>query len=146
LKSKRINIRSNFFSQHTVKHWNSLPEHVVSASSVNCFKNRLDSCRVGHLKATAYAGFTLEMREPCMQVACRMHAACRILHTVVCGLHTDIIRATCKLHNWKNTICILKMRWTWSLHSGCSILQQGVDSLNWHVNSRHHFLGVIFCF
>jgi len=44
VKRSRINIRSNFFSQRTVKHWNSLPEHVVSASSVNCFKNRLDSC------------------------------------------------------------------------------------------------------
>jgi len=44
VKRSRINIRSNFFSQRTAKHWNSLPEHVVSASSVNSFKNRLDSC------------------------------------------------------------------------------------------------------
>ena len=44
VKRSQINIRSNFFSQRTVKHWNSLPEHVVSASSVNSFKNRLDSC------------------------------------------------------------------------------------------------------
>jgi len=44
VKRSRINICSNFFSQRTVKHWNSLSEHVVSASSVNCFKNRLDSC------------------------------------------------------------------------------------------------------
>ena len=44
VKRSRINVRSNFFSQRTVKHWNSLTEYVVSASSVNCCKNRLDSC------------------------------------------------------------------------------------------------------
>jgi len=32
------------FSQRTVKHWNALPDHDVSATSVNNFKNRLDSC------------------------------------------------------------------------------------------------------
>jgi len=36
----------NFFSQRTFKHWNSLPEHVVSASSVNCF----------NFKVRAYCG------------------------------------------------------------------------------------------
>ena len=40
----RINIRSHVLSQRTVKHWNALPDHVVSATSVNNFKNRLDSC------------------------------------------------------------------------------------------------------
>jgi len=44
VQRSRINIRSHFFSQQTVKHWNALPDHVVSASSVNNFKNRLDSC------------------------------------------------------------------------------------------------------
>jgi len=32
------------FSQRTVKHWNAVPDHVVSATSVNMFKNRLDLC------------------------------------------------------------------------------------------------------
>ena len=44
LQRSRISIRSSFFSQRTVKHWNALPEHVVSADSVNSFKNRLDKC------------------------------------------------------------------------------------------------------
>jgi len=38
VKRSRISIRSNFCIQRTVKHWNSVPEHVVSASFVNCFK------------------------------------------------------------------------------------------------------------
>ena len=44
VQRSRINIRSQFFSQRTVKHWNALPDHVVSATSVINFKNRLDSC------------------------------------------------------------------------------------------------------
>jgi len=44
VKRSQINIRSNFVSQRTVEHWKSLLEHVVSASSVNWFKNHLDSC------------------------------------------------------------------------------------------------------
>jgi len=44
VKRSRINIRSHFFSQRTVKHWNALPDHVLSATSVNNFKNCLDSC------------------------------------------------------------------------------------------------------
>jgi hypothetical protein len=36
------NIRSNFFSQRVINSWNSLPEYVVQAESVNSFKNRLD--------------------------------------------------------------------------------------------------------
>ncbi|PIK49959.1 putative RNA-directed DNA polymerase from mobile element jockey-like [Apostichopus japonicus] len=38
----RINIRHNFFSNRVVNEWNSLPEKVVLASSVNGFKNALD--------------------------------------------------------------------------------------------------------
>ena len=44
------------------------------------------------------AGFTLEMHVPCMQAACRTHAACCILHTVVRRLHTGVMRAKCRLH------------------------------------------------
>lgn len=41
---KRCNttLRQNFFSQRVVNAWNSLPNEVVEATSVNCFKNRLD--------------------------------------------------------------------------------------------------------
>ena len=34
--------RRNFFSQRVVNGWNRLPQDVVDAESVNCFKNRLD--------------------------------------------------------------------------------------------------------
>jgi len=36
-------IRTNFFAYTVVNVWNSLPEDVVTASSVNCLKGRLDS-------------------------------------------------------------------------------------------------------
>ena len=34
--------RRNFFTQRVINHWNKLPQEVVDADSVNCFKNRLD--------------------------------------------------------------------------------------------------------
>ena len=36
-------LRRNFFSHRVVRHWNSLPEDVVTAPSINSFKNRLDT-------------------------------------------------------------------------------------------------------
>jgi len=44
LVKKRCNgdIRKHFFSQRVVNPWNGLPQDVVDADSVNCFKNRLD--------------------------------------------------------------------------------------------------------
>ena len=36
--------RSTFFSQRVVGCWNKLPENVVTATSINMFKNRLDRC------------------------------------------------------------------------------------------------------
>jgi len=43
LKSRsRLNIRKHCFSQRVVNNWNELPEVVVDAKSVNCFKNRYD--------------------------------------------------------------------------------------------------------
>jgi hypothetical protein len=38
----QTNTRANFFSHRVVSAWNSLPEEVVTAPSINCFKNRLD--------------------------------------------------------------------------------------------------------
>ena len=35
-------VRRNFFSQRVVSSWNSLPDRVKGAGTVNCFKNRLD--------------------------------------------------------------------------------------------------------
>ena len=40
----RLDIRKNFFSQRVVNDWNSLPEVVVEAESINSFKNRYDVC------------------------------------------------------------------------------------------------------
>ena len=41
----RLNIRASFYSQRAVNSWNSLPEAVVGADSVNSFKNRLDKVK-----------------------------------------------------------------------------------------------------
>ena len=41
----RLNIRSHFYSQRVVNSWNSLPNTVVGADSVNSFKNRLDKVK-----------------------------------------------------------------------------------------------------
>jgi hypothetical protein len=38
----RLDIRKHSFSQRVVNKWNELPEVVVDAKSVNCFKNRYD--------------------------------------------------------------------------------------------------------
>ncbi len=35
-------VRSHFFSERVINNWNSLPEDVVAAQSINAFKNRLD--------------------------------------------------------------------------------------------------------
>ena len=39
-----LKVRHDFFSLRVVDFWNSLPESVVSAPSLNLFKNRLDKC------------------------------------------------------------------------------------------------------
>jgi len=41
-KRSRLELRRNFFSQRVVAPWNKLLESVVTAESVNAFKNRLD--------------------------------------------------------------------------------------------------------
>ena len=38
-----LNIRTGYFCERVVKTWNSLPNTVVTAPSVNAFKNRLDA-------------------------------------------------------------------------------------------------------
>ena len=44
----RLDIRRMFFSQRVVSVWNGLPEAVVTAPSLNCFKNRLDAHWADH--------------------------------------------------------------------------------------------------
>ncbi|MBA5248939.1 MAG: hypothetical protein FE834_05320 [Gammaproteobacteria bacterium] len=39
----RLDLRHNFFGFRVVDLWNDLPESVVAAESVNCFKSRLDA-------------------------------------------------------------------------------------------------------
>ena len=41
-KRYKLKVRGNFFSNRVVNSWNSLPNEVVTATSVNSFKNRLD--------------------------------------------------------------------------------------------------------
>jgi hypothetical protein len=40
----KYDLRKYFFKDRVVDIWNSLPESVVSANSINAFKNRLDKC------------------------------------------------------------------------------------------------------
>ena len=40
----RTSIRQHSFGNRNVKVWNALPEYVVNAPSINCFKTRLDRC------------------------------------------------------------------------------------------------------
>ena len=42
----RLELRSNFFSQRVVNKWNSLPDSICNAVSVNAFKNKYDLNRV----------------------------------------------------------------------------------------------------
>ena len=41
-------VRKNFFTQRIAPVWNALPEKIVSAPSVNCFKNYLDKHWANH--------------------------------------------------------------------------------------------------
>ena len=41
-RRSRLQIRANYFSNRVVDTWNSLPESVVQAPSLNCFKRRLN--------------------------------------------------------------------------------------------------------
>ena len=39
----RYDLRKYYFTNRVVNMWNSLSSYVISAESVNCFKNRLDN-------------------------------------------------------------------------------------------------------
>jgi len=47
LKKKRCNtdLRQHFFPERVINMWNKLDKHAVSATSINCFKNRLQKMR-----------------------------------------------------------------------------------------------------
>ena len=60
LYKKRVNteFRKGMFSQRVVNTWNSLPNHVIEAPSINAFKNRLNNFWVGldiKFEASCYA-------------------------------------------------------------------------------------------
>ena len=42
MSRSRLNVRKYFFSNRVIALWNSLPQHVIDAPTVNCFKNRYD--------------------------------------------------------------------------------------------------------
>jgi len=44
----KYDLRKYYFTSRVVNVWNSLSSFVVSADSVNCFKNRLDKCWSNH--------------------------------------------------------------------------------------------------
>ena len=55
----RLNIRSKFFTQRVITSWNSLPDEVIAANSIGCFKSKLDKYwgQIGHgyeQRLTAY--------------------------------------------------------------------------------------------
>jgi len=41
-QTPRLELRRNCFSVHVVKPWNSLPEEVISSTSIQAFEARLD--------------------------------------------------------------------------------------------------------
>ena len=47
-RRSRLSIRTGMFSNHVVEVWNSLPETVVMAPSLNSFKNRLNKALKNH--------------------------------------------------------------------------------------------------
>ncbi|XP_018018629.1 uncharacterized protein LOC108675150 [Hyalella azteca] len=48
----RLNVRAGYFSYRVVSIWNSLPDSVVTAPSINAFKIRLDNKALGDTQRT----------------------------------------------------------------------------------------------
>ena len=71
-KSTKNNIKGHVFSHRIVNDWNSLPEDVVSAPSVNAFKSRLDSHWRNHPWLYNWEA-ELELRPNRLSQACAPH-------------------------------------------------------------------------
>ena len=71
-KSAKNNIKGHVFSHRIVNDWSSLPEDVVSAPSVNAFKNRLDSHWRNHPWLYDWEA-ELELRPNRLSQACAPH-------------------------------------------------------------------------
>ena len=71
-KSAKNNIKRHVFSHRIVNDWNSLPEDVVSAPSVNAFRNRLDSHGRNHPWLYNWEA-ELELRPNRLSQACAPH-------------------------------------------------------------------------
>jgi len=41
----QLDLRRHFFSERVVNRWNSLPQHVIDAGSINGFKNAMEKLR-----------------------------------------------------------------------------------------------------
>ena len=46
-------MRQHCFSNRVINNWNSLPESIISAPTVNCFKSKLDQHWYNHIYSTA---------------------------------------------------------------------------------------------
>ena len=44
----RLDCRKYFFTNRVIDNWNSLPQYVVDAPSINAFKNRYDSLNLAN--------------------------------------------------------------------------------------------------
>ena len=71
MRSSRTQLWQNFFTYRVVKLWNNLPEEVVMAPTVNCFKGCFDR----HSADNRWNGNTdqLKMRQPSRHYSTRQH-------------------------------------------------------------------------
>jgi len=63
-QASRLDIRKHFFGLRVVNSWNSLPEKVVNAPSLNSFKNRLDRAMSDHLYSKTLPEITSRLEAP----------------------------------------------------------------------------------
>ena len=79
-------IRKYFFSNRVINRWNSLPDHIVQASSINVFKNGLQKMRSSRM------GFFMDNR-------------CSLTLEVVFWLQTSVLdRRQVRLHLVSNLV------------------------------------------